>query len=79
MNFLENKYFESVHVQDPTKSQKLEKFRSWLLQQYNLVKNELYNLCLSDSVDIQVPAIRTIIEVGELNLDYLLSFLVCSM
>ena len=45
------------------KKEKLEKFRMWLKQQYQSVKAEILLTTRSPVLDMQVPAIRTIIEV----------------
>ena len=44
-------------------NEKLEKFRLWLRQQYISVKNEMLATSRSDVLDLQVPSIRTVIEV----------------
>mmetsp|Transcript_8922 Transcript_8922/g.13399 ORF Transcript_8922/g.13399 Transcript_8922/m.13399 type:complete len:571 (-) Transcript_8922:55-1767(-) len=65
VNFLENNYFLKSTVEssgDSAVAEKLDKFRAWLMQQYNTVKGKMLDLCCSEKLKIQAAAIRTIIE-----------------
>lgn len=48
---------------DGTSAAKLEQFRLWLKQQYLSVKQEIMATARSPVLEMQVPAIRTVIEV----------------
>jgi hypothetical protein len=63
VNFLEKEYFHKIASNNSQTSSKLEQFRQWLLQQYLAIKQGLLSLCLSDDAEVNVPAIRTILEV----------------
>lgn len=67
--FFEEGKFDKMKVGDSTssssgKQEKLEKFRLWLKQQYLSVKAEVMTCTQSTVLDMQVPAIRTVIEVS---------------
>lgn len=46
--------------------EKVDQYRSWLMQRYSSFKSELYKLASHEALDIQAPVIRTLVEV-ELN------------
>ena len=68
VNFLENNQFCKAVTKNESMIRKLEQFRVWLLQQYNSYKQELFKLSILNPSDLQLPAIRTIIEVNILYL-----------
>ena len=61
--FFQDGKFDKVKG-DSIKTEKLEKFRQWLKQQYFSVKAEILASARSPVLEMQVPAIRTVIEVG---------------
>jgi hypothetical protein len=75
-----SKFFETGSFSKPkAKSsaiiEKVDQYRSWLLQRYASFKSELYKLALHESLDIQAPVIRTIIEVKRIittNIEFIL-------
>ena len=54
---------KALNATDPSKYEKLNEYRSWMMQQFNGFKAVLKEFVASEDEKIQVLAIRTMLEV----------------